>query len=143
MLVRERSLLFDANALVYWVNPTSPYNGEVSQMLQHALEANYTVYALGSSLSDVYYALHSHYTDEPTARRSIELIAEIFDLVDLTGLFVWKSIRSNEPDYEDGLIRAAAEALEVDAIISYDKKAFRNSPIPKLIAQEAMEELFQ
>ena len=93
-------------------------------------------------MSDTYYTLHSKYTTEEIARSSIQLIAETFDLVDLTGLFVFTAIDSNEPDYEDGLIRAAAETLEVDAIITYDKKAFRNSPIPKLTAQEALEELF-
>ena len=93
-------------------------------------------------MKDVYFALCSHYTDEATARRSIALIAEVFDLVDLSGLLVWDAIDSDEPDYEDGLIRAAAEALHVDAIITYDRKAFRNSPIPKLTAQEAIQKLF-
>ena len=36
---------------------------------------------------------------------------------------------------------ATAEALEVNAIISYDKKAFRNSPILSLTAQEACREM--
>ena len=55
-----------------------------------------------------------------------------------TGPLVFEALDSNEPDYEDGLIRGTAEALQVDAIISYDKKAFRSSFVPKLTAGEAL-----
>lgn len=143
MLVRVKTFLFDTNALIYWVNTASPYRNEVSQLIQCVLKSNHSIYALNSSLSDVYYALHTHYTNEENARAALFDIVETFDLIELSGPFVLEAINSNEPDYEDGLIRAAAEALAVDAIITYDKKAFRNSPIPKLTAQEAVEELSQ
>lgn len=90
-----------------------------------------SVYALSSSLNEVYYILHRHYMEESEARESLRDIAETFDLVDLTGLFVFESIDSDEPDYEDGLIRVAAEELQVDAIISYDKAAFKSSFVPQ------------
>ena len=106
-------------------------------MLHTAFEREASCYALSSSLNEIYYALHSHYMSEGEARASIRDIAETFDLVDLTGLQVFAALDSDEPDYEDGLIRSVAEALQVDAIISYDKKAFHKSFIPKYTASEA------
>lgn len=50
---------------------------------------------------------------------------------------IFNALDSDEPDYEDGLIRAAAEALQVDALITYDKKAFKYSSIPSMTAEEA------
>ena len=132
------SFLFDTNALVYWVYAGSPYNEEVSRLLRQVLSEQGSVYALSSSLNDIYYALCRHYMPEEDARASIREIAEVFDLVDLTGLLVFNALDSSEPDYEDGLIRSAAEALQVDAIISYDKKAFRDSVVPSLTAKEAL-----
>lgn len=132
------SLLFDANALVYWVYPGSPYHEEVSDLLHCALSERGSIYALSSSLNEIYYALHRHYMDEEGARDSIRAIAEVFDLIDLTGVLVFQALASDEPDYEDGLIRATAEALQVDAIISYDKAAFKNSIIPALTAAEVL-----
>lgn len=96
------------------------------------------VYALTSSLNEIYYALYRHYMSEEDARASIREIAEVFDLVDLTGLLVYSALDSNEADYEDGLIRAAAEALQVDAVVSYDKKAFKGSYIPRKTAAEVL-----
>ncbi len=138
MRPRMSSFLFDANALIYWVYPQSPHHDSVNELLRKALSAKGSIYALSSSLNEIYYALHRHYMTETDARGSIRNIAEVFDLVDLTGPLVFDALDSNEPDYEDGLIRAAAEALQVDAIISYDKKAFSSSFIPKLTAEEAM-----
>lgn len=134
----KSSFLFDTNALVYWVNPTSPMHEEVSAFVLKAVSENCAIFAITSSLDDVYYALHSHYTSEENARDSVREIAEAFDLVDLTGPLVLEALDSNEPDYEDGIIRAAAEALQVKAIVSYDKRAFLNSSIPRLTASQAM-----
>lgn len=136
-----KSLLFDANALLYWVYPSSPFHDDVSNLLHAAFGQEASCYALSSSLNEIYYALHSHYMSEGEARASIRDIAETFDLVDLTGLQVFAALDSDEPDYEDGLIRSVAEALQVDAIISYDKKAFRKSFVPKMTAREAVPHL--
>lgn len=135
------SLFFDTNALIYWIYPASPYHDEVSELL-HAAAKQCSIYALASSLNEVYYVINRHYMTESEARESLRDIAEIFDLVDLTGSFVFESIDSNEPDYEDDLIRSAAEALQVDAIITYDQAAFKNSFISKMTAKEAIHKLF-
>lgn len=43
---------------------------------------------------------------------------------------------SDEPDFEDGIIRACAEAAGADFIISRDERAFARSPIKRMSAQE-------
>lgn len=136
------SLLFDANALIYSACTSSSPHDEVRQLQCALAKSRGRAHALASSLNEVYYVLHRHYMNEADARSAIRDIAETFDLVDLTGLFVFESIDSDEPDYEDGLIRAVAEELQVDAIISYDKAAFKQSPIPKMTALEALDAFF-
>lgn len=136
------SLFFDTNALIYWVYLDSPRCEEVSSLVRTAVAQNASIYVLSSSLNEVYYVLGRHYMTEFAARESIRDIAETFDLVDLTGMFVFGSLDSDEPDYEDGLIRACAEALQVDAIVTYDQAAFKTSFIPRMTAEEANGELF-
>ena len=46
------------------------------------------------------------------------------------------ALDSNEPDYEDGLVRACAELNDADFIISRDAKAFERATIRKLTAAE-------
>lgn len=136
-----RSFVIDSNALIYWLHAGSPKYEEVNAFLGAALEQDCGVYVLSSSLNEVYYALHTHYLSEADARASTSEVADLLDVVELTGLLVHQSLAGNEPDYEDGLIRALAEHYEVDAIVSYDRKAFRASRIPKLTAGKALSTL--
>lgn len=48
--------------------------------------------------------------------------------------------QSNEPDFEDGLIRACAEHVGVDYIISRDEAAFAKSPIKRLSPRQYLDE---
>ena len=48
-----KSLLFDANALLYWVYPASPFRDDVSQLLQEAFQSDASCYALSSSLNEI------------------------------------------------------------------------------------------
>lgn len=138
----QKSILFDTNVLIYWANYNSNYHDETKHFIELCLEHKFEIYALTSSLTDTYYALHTQYFTEEIARGAILSIAKTFDLIDLTGLFVFEAIDSSEPDFEDGIIRVAAEALQVDAIITYDKKAFKDSFIPKMTAEEALKAFF-
>lgn len=137
------SLLFDTNALIYSACVGSEHYEDVHRLLHAAMTSDCATHILASSLNEVYYVLQRHYMTEADARSAIRNIANTFSLIDLTGIFVFESIDSNEPDYEDGLIRVAAEELQVDAIISYDKAAFKSSFIPKMTAREALESLFK
>ena len=118
------SLLFDTNALIYSVCVESEHYEDVHRLLRTAITSDNSIYILASSLNEVYYVLQRHYMTEADARSAIRNIANTFSLIDLTGIF------------------AAAEALQVDAIISYDKAAFKQSPIPKMTAPEALSTFF-
>lgn len=113
----------------------------MNAFLEAAFAQDHSVMVLSSCLNEVSYALHAHYMDEKRARISISTAAEVFELVDLMSGLVHEALTSDEPDYEDGLVRAAAESLEADAIITYDKKAFKGSRIGKLTASEALKAL--
>ena len=127
----------DTNTLVYSLHQDVPEYNEVNDFLRHCLSENLPCYFLSSSLKDVYYILCRHYLSEADARRSIMMLRETLYMLDLNSTLIDDAFQSDEPDFEDALIRSAAESLQVDAIISYDENAFKNSFIPKLTAKEA------
>lgn len=87
------------------------------------------------SLKDVYYIL-TKYSDEASARGYIAAVLDLFTVTPVDSATCLMAVRSDEPDFEDGLIRACAEAAEVDFIISRDEKAFAKSSIKRLSAQD-------
>ena len=92
-------------------------------------------YVAATSLKDVYYIL-GKYEGESRSRDFIEAILKIFQVVPVDALVCKTAIRSNEPDFEDGIVRECAESIPVDFIISRDKSAFGRSYIKCLTAQE-------
>ena len=129
--------LLDTNVIVYALNRKSAYNEEVLSFLFGCQAKNATCYFVSSSLKDAYYVLSKHYALEKDARAAIKCFRECFDMVSLTDGIIDGAFESNEPDFEDAIVRVVAEALQVDAIVSYDVKAFTNSFVPKFTAREA------
>lgn len=95
-------------------------------------------YVAATSLKDVYYVL-GKYEGESRSRDFIEAILKIFQVVPVDALVCKTAIRSNEPDFEDGIVRECAESIPVDFIISRDKSAFGRSYIKCLTAQEYLD----
>ena len=133
------NFFLDTNVLVYSLHSQAPFYAEVNNFLSRCLSENITCYFLSSSLKDTYYILRKHYLPEANARYSIRMFRKVFEMIDLNSVIIDKVFSSNEPDFEDALVRSAAEVLQVDAIISYDKDAFKASFIPKLTAINAFE----
>lgn len=88
-----------------------------------------------TSLKDVYFVL-GKYADEQAARQFVRAALDAFTIVDVNAALCRAAAFSDEPDFEDGIIRACAELEGVDFIISRDEAAFTKSPIKRLSARE-------
>lgn len=87
------------------------------------------------SLKDVYYVL-GKYAGEAMSREFVRAVADLLEVLPVDAATCREAIGSDEPDFEDGLIRACAEKAGVDFIISRDEKAFKSSPVKRLSAQD-------
>ena len=88
-----------------------------------------------TSLKDAYYVL-SKYAGEPTARDFVKAALDAFTVIGVDAAFCRLAALSNEPDFEDALIRASAEQANADFIISRDEKAFAGSRLKRLSARD-------
>ncbi|KAE8127074.1 MULTISPECIES: type II toxin-antitoxin system VapC family toxin [Bifidobacterium] len=81
--------------------------------------------------------------DDGTCREYIRLFLNCAELLPDDRRVCSIALDSNEPDYEDGTKRAAAEVWGADCIVSRDnhRHAFRNSSIPRIDAERFLEEL--
>ncbi len=94
-----------------------------------------TGYVSALSLKDVYYVI-TKYADEPSAREFVIAVMDLFEIVGVDNALCRLAALSDEPDFEDGIVRACAESVPVDFIISRDEAAFKRSAIKRLSAQE-------
>lgn len=127
--------LLDTNILLDAAMPERPAHVAALLLLDEVAYGQLDGYVSALSLKDVYYVL-AKYSTEPEARAYIKAAMDAFHIVSVDEAVCRISAESDEPDFEDGLIRACAESAEVDFVISRDKAAFQASRIKRLNAQE-------
>ena len=94
--------------------------------------------ACSHSLNDAYYIMKKLY-DESHARAAVRILADLLIIGPISAEETLMALDSDEPDFEDGLVRACAELNEVDFIISRDERAFVKSTLRRLTAAQYLE----
>ncbi|KFI57677.1 toxin-antitoxin system, toxin component, PIN family [Bifidobacterium gallicum DSM 20093 = LMG 11596] len=98
------------------------------ELLRTCVNSDVEMMIAVSSLKDTYYILAKRY-GESFARQTVAELLDLFDAQPLLVAYARTAAVSNESDFEDGLVRALAESLRCDAIVTRDATAFQNSAI--------------
>lgn len=131
-------LLLDTNFIIDMFVDSRPQHKEAQQVALYADQGKADCYVLVSSLKDAYYLLCRHYRDEKSSRKLIQEMLDNFSIIDLTSSIALAALISDEPDYEDGLVRCAAESAGCDFIVSRDASAFSGSKVRRIDQIEAL-----
>lgn len=134
----RKKILIDTNILLDAAMEERPGFAFANLLLEDVACQEVDAYVAAASLKDVYYVL-SRYWDEPSARAYIAALADLLGLVAVDEAVCRQAMVSDEPDYEDGIVRVCAEQIGAQIIISRDAKAYSRSLCKKLSAQEYME----
>lgn len=113
-------------------------------MLEYLLESNeFEPVILASSIKDVYYILCRHYGNksEPTVRDRLDTFRQVVSVRELTCEVFDRAFASDEPDLEDGIVRATAELHGAQAIITRDRAAYSSSTAPAMTAAEFLRQV--
>lgn len=131
----KRKLLIDTNVLLDAAMAERPEHAQALLLLEEVGYNEAEGYLCPLSLKDTYYIL-TKYATEHDARAFIKAALDLFSVVKVDYALCRAAAFSNEPDFEDGIVRACAEAVPVDFIISRDEAAFSRSPLKRLSAAE-------
>lgn len=131
----RRKLFVDTNVLLDAAMSERPERNYALLLMDEFAFGEVQGYVAATSLKDIYYVL-GKYADEPHARRYVRALMELLDVVSVDAPRCLDAVGSDEPDFEDGLIRSCAESVPAHFIISRDEKAFRLSPVKRLSAKE-------
>ena len=134
----SRTIFLDTNYLIDLMLVERPQRAAALLLFDAIAYGELNAITCATSLKDAYYVA-TKYIGEPAARKFISSLMEFVSVAEVSNAICRQAIPSNEPDFEDGLIRACAEAARVDFIISRDEKAFTRSPIKRLSTQDYVE----
>ena len=134
------SVVLDTNVLLDYLSADRAEHVVTVEALRACMvRDDVRIFVPACLLKDVYFVYERHYGSEADARRKITLMRRAFEVAELTLDIVDAALASDEPDFEDGLVRATAEALGVDVIVSRDVRAYANSSVKRLSAAELLE----
>ena len=135
-------LMLDTNVLLDAVDPSRSESAAARSVLSWCNGSGDRGIACSASLKDVYYIMERRYS-EPIAREAVERLTGLLSIGNLGPEECLDALISNEPDFEDGLVRSCAELNDADFIITRDAAAFAGSPIksmtPRLFEKTVIE----
>lgn len=136
----KRSLLLDTNIVLDYCDAARADHDTTCRFIRDSVERSVALLVTVDLLKDVYYVLRRLYASEPLARQVVgRLVAGPLTAVDLKASYAKTALESDESDFEDGLVRAAAEAEGVFAIITRDGQPFEGSAVPAMSAARYLE----
>lgn len=134
----SRKVLIDTNTLIDIAQPDRPDHAVGFLLLDEYAKGELEICVVSSSLKDAYNILRDCST-EANARRYISQAIDVFTVLALDERICKVAAHSDEPDFENGIIRVCAELAGVDFIISRNTRAFARSPIKRLTVQEYLD----
>ena len=131
-------LLIDTNIMLDAVLSGRPGTNAAREVLNLCNGSGDFGMACALSFKDVYYIATKIY-GEPWARNAVSMLMGLLAVAPVDGEVLDTAVRSNEPDFEDGIVRAASELNGADFIITRDKAAFVKSKVRAVSASEYLE----
>ena len=128
-------ILLDTNILLDSVIPNRPRHDEALALLKWCNGSGDYGFAAATSFNDAYYVLCRAY-DEVIAREALENLLGLVAVAPVSAEECDRSLRSNEPDFEDGLVRAGAELSGAEFLFTRDEDAFAGSKVNSVTAKE-------
>ena len=128
-------LLLDTNFLLDIVEPGRPDEEAAVTLFKALVSGDLEGLVAASSLKDLYYLVRKWQGDQ-AARDWLRVFMRVFTVTELDIEACAVAVDSDEPDFEDGCIRAIAEREMVDCIITRDGKAFLRSRVKSFTAKD-------
>ena len=128
-------VFLDTNFLLDLALEHRPGGKAAAEILQRAEEGELAGIVSPSSLKDFYYIARKDMPDD-LRRGWIAFFMDGFAVADTNRSVCQNALVSDEPDFEDGIVRAIAEDEGCDYILTRDAKGFDGSKAPKIEPEE-------
>ncbi|MEE0706918.1 MAG: PIN domain-containing protein [Adlercreutzia sp.] len=132
-------VLFDTNVWLDIALGREDFYQDSFMALVDCLDEGDEVCVAATSLKDVFFIVERMEGTE-VAYEAVGKMLELARALTVDDLVCRKAVELERPDYEDGIVAAAALADEVDCVVTRDSAAFQNLGIPRYTPTEFIQE---
>lgn len=135
------SIFLDTNFLLDALVEGRPQSAEAFDVFCAIADGEVAGLVMPSQLVDFCYIARKGGMSDKKRRESVGLILDCCSVCAVDQSLLLNALQSDEPDFEDGLIRQAAEEFGADFIATRDEKGFTGSTVPKAEPRELVQHL--
>ncbi len=131
-------LFVDTNILIDFLTNRKPYSIYAAELFELALQGEIYLYISAISYNNIYYIVKKILGHTETMLL-LNKLAKFVIILDVTQKVITDALHSENPDFEDSIqYFSAITNLKMEAIITRDKKGFKNSKLPVYTLEEAI-----
>ena len=104
-------------------------------------EDNVQKYVSASAITDIHYIAFQEMRDKAKAKELLKKVLQIIHVADVSEENIISALNSDWKDFEDSVQNAVAESHEYDAIITRNKKDYKNSNLKVFLPEEFISEI--
>lgn len=127
-------LLLDTNVLLDFMVPERPESNAAVEVIRRCANGTDTGCVCAGSLKDAYYVA-CKYLGEQAARDFVRAFLDALNVIALDEATCRIAASSDEPDFEDAIIRATAENMRANLILTHDERAYERSAVRAITPQ--------
>lgn len=133
-------ILFDANVVLDDLLERQPFASVASELTAHVEEGQLDGVLCATTLTTIYYIASKSRTEPYARSRSYELV-RLFDIALVDKRVLADAFRPDFADYEDAVLHEAAQRVNVDGIVTRDRRGFQNASLQIYAPDELAEYL--
>ena len=119
---------FDVNAVIYLYS-NAPQQAEVLFAYDVATVRGFQLFVPACALADIHYILHRCGLKGADLSNAMDALFQMFRVFDCNERDGMRAFDNDMEDFEDALIAESASRNDMDVIITYNVRDFKNSPV--------------
>ncbi len=130
-----RRVLFDSDVLLDVLAERQPFVLASTQALNMVTQPQVQGYVSGHAVTNIFYILHRQVGSE-TARQLLSRLLQHLQIANVTDEVIRAALQSSMADFEDAVTSEAANAADVEIIVTRNTPDFVASAIPAVLPEE-------
>lgn len=131
-------VLIDTNVVLDLLLNRKPFSEDAELLISKVEEGEIVGLLCATTVTNIYYITKKHLSKKE-ADEALDVLLSLFDIAPVNKLVLELARDLNFKDYEDAVIYASAVYSNVNAVITRNKKDFKDTDIPIYTPQEFLE----
>jgi predicted nucleic acid-binding protein len=136
-----KHIFMDTNVVIDFLANRQPFSLDAARLFNLAVGGKVIIYISAVSYNNIYYILRQSLTRNAAIKLLAEL-AEMSEVVDVSGSIIRQSLKTDFNDYEDSIQYYCALSIpQIDFIVTRNTKDFKKSTLSVLTPAEGLASL--